>query len=107
MTQGMRWKPRIKRRQFYVYILANESRMLYVGMTNNIETRVSEHKQKLIPGYTATYNIHRLVYYEDYAYVWDAIAREKQLKRWLRARKVALIEADNPSWSDLAADWYT
>jgi putative endonuclease len=80
--------------------------MLYIGVTGDLERRVSEHKQKLLPGYTARYNLKRLVYYEVFAYVVDAIAREKQLKHWLRARKVALVESENPKWADLAADWY-
>ncbi len=95
----------MKRRHFYVYLLANEARMLYVGVTNNLERRLSEHKHKLIPGYPRRYNLDRLLYYEEYTYVVDAIAREKQLKGWLRRRKVELIEAENPDWLDLSADW--
>jgi putative endonuclease len=79
--------------------------MLYIGVTNNVERRLSEHRQKLVPGYTPKYNLHRLVYFEEYAYVLDAIAREKQLKHWLRSRKVALIEDENPEWADLSANW--
>jgi putative endonuclease len=79
--------------------------MLYIGFTNDLERRMSEHKQKLITGYTSKYNLNRLVYFEEYAYVRDAIAREKQLKRWLRSRKVALIEEENPEWADLSANW--
>ena len=102
---GVSVRKRIKRRHFYVYILANESRMLYIGATNDLERRLSEHKQKLIPGYTSKYNLDRLVYFEEYPYVPDAIAREKQLKHWLRSRKVALIEGENPGWADLSVDW--
>ena len=93
-------------RQYYVYILSNDSRMLYVGVTGDIERRMSEHKLKLIDGYTKRYNLTRLVYYEDYDRVQDAIAREKQLKGWLRRRKIELIEEDNPLWEDLAEDWF-
>ncbi len=93
-------------RTYYVYIMANESKMIYVGVTNNLERRVSEHKQKSVPGYTRRYNITRLVYCEDTGDVRAAIEREKQLKGWLRARKVALIEASNPEWDDLAESWY-
>ena len=95
----------MKRRHFNVYFLANEARMLYIGVTNNLERRLSEHKQKVISGYTRKYNLNRLVYYEEYPYVPDAIAREKQLKGWLRRRKVELIERDNPEWLDLSAHW--
>lgn len=92
-------------RQFYVYIMTNHSRTLYTGMTNDLLRRVAEHKQKQIPGFTATYNITRLVYYEETPDVRSAIAREKQIKGWLRSKKVALIEAANPQWRDLSAEW--
>jgi putative endonuclease len=92
-------------RQFYVYIMTNHSRTLYTGMTNDLLRRVAEHKQKLIPGFTARYNITRLVYYEETPDVHSAIAREKQIKGWVRAKKVALIEAANPQWRDLSAEW--
>jgi putative endonuclease len=93
------------KQDYYVYIMANESRMLYVGVTNDLERRVSEHNQKLVAGYTKRYNITRLVYYEDLPDVRDAIAREKELKGWRRAKKVGLIESMNPRWRDLAKDW--
>ena len=92
-------------RQFYVYIMTNHSRTLYTGMTNDLARRVAEHKQKSIPGFTARYNITRLVYYEETTDVRSAIAREKQIKGWVRAKKVALIEAVNPQWRDLSAEW--
>jgi putative endonuclease len=91
--------------QFYVYMLANESRMLYTGMTNSLERRGSEHKLKLMKGYARRYNLTRLVYYEVFTNAKAAIAREKQLKGWRRARKVALIERANPRWRDLAEGW--
>jgi len=77
--------------------MTNKSRTLYTGITNDLERRVSEHKQKLVPGFTARYNIDRLVYYEATEDVNAAISREKQIKRWLRAKKIALIESMNPS----------
>jgi putative endonuclease len=90
---------------FYVYILASRSRDLYVGMTNNIVARVSQHRELRPNTYTARYNITRLVYYERFDYVRNAIAREKELKDWNRQRKITLIEQANPTWEDLAADW--
>jgi len=92
-------------RNYYVYILSNASKTLYTGVTNNLERRVSQHKQKLTPGFTMKYHITRLVYFEVYNDIRDAIAREKQIKGWLRAKKLALIESGNPSWRDLSMDW--
>jgi len=91
---------------YYVYIMTNKSRTLYTGVTNNLERRVYEHKHKLIPGFTSKYNITKLVYYEETDNINVAIAREKQIKGWLRARKIALIESENPKWKDLSLDWY-
>ncbi|MCC6793057.1 MAG: GIY-YIG nuclease family protein [Thermomicrobiales bacterium] len=91
---------------FHIYIMSSPSRTLYIGMTNNIERRVWEHKQKRLPGFTARYNVTMLVYCEAYAVPLEAIAREKELKGWLRRRKVELIEAENPDWQDLSRDWY-
>ena len=92
-------------KQYYVYIMTNKSRTLYTGVTNDLERRVYEHKQKLVPGFTAKYNIDRLVYYEATEDVNSAIYREKQIKGWLRAKKIALIESMNPKWTDLSARW--
>jgi len=92
--------------KYYVYILASKSKVLYTGVTNDLCRRVLEHKLKQVPGFTARYNVNRLVYYESYSRIQDAIAREKQIKGWLRAKKVALIEADNPDWRDLSEGWY-
>ena len=92
-------------RDFHVYILASKSRRLYVGMTNDLIHRVLEHKAGETEGFTKRYRINRLVYFDYYKYVTDCIAREKQIKSWSRAKKVALIEALNPTWEDLAADW--
>ena len=91
--------------QYYVYIMTNKSRTLYTGVTNNLERRVYEHKQKLIPGFTSKYNISRLVYFEATEDIRAAIEREKQIKGWLRSKKVALIESVNPTWADLSAGW--
>lgn len=92
-------------RQYYVYIMSSLSRTLYTGVTNNLERRVYEHKQKLIPGFTQEYHVTNLVYYEATPDVRSAIAREKQIKGWLRAKKLALIESANPEWRDLSEDW--
>jgi len=91
---------------YYVYIMTNKSRTLYTGVTGNLEKRVSQHKLKLIPGFTSRYHLARLVYYETCNDVRAAIQREKQIKGWLRAKKVALIIAHNPAWRDLSEDWY-
>ena len=80
--------------------------MLYVGVTNNLGRRVHEHKTKQIPGFTSHYNVSRLVYFEEFGDIRDAIAREKQLKSWRREKKVALIEKQNLAWDDLAATWF-
>ncbi len=92
---------------YYVYIMTNRSKTLYIGFANNLKRRVYEHKYGLTPGFTKRYNINRLVFFEETPDVHSAIAREKQLKGWLRRRKIALIEAVNPNWDDLAAEWYT
>lgn len=93
-------------KQYYVYIMTNHSRTLYTGVTNNLERRVYEHKQKLVPGFTKKYNVTMLVYYEETPDVREAIAREKQIKGWLRSKKIALIESLNPNWEDLGAEWF-
>jgi len=88
--------------QYYIYIMASPSRTLYTGVTNDLERRVYQHKNKLIPGFTTKYNITRLVYYEFTTDVRAAIAREKQIKAWTRAKRVALIESTNRDWKDLS-----
>ena len=90
----------------FVYILASRSRNLYTGVTNDIERRVFEHKQKTVDGFATKYRIERLVYFERFHDIRDAFTREKQIKSWRREKKAALIEAVNPTWEDLAADWY-
>jgi putative endonuclease len=92
--------------EFYVYIMTNKSRTLYTGVTNNLTRRVYEHKHKLVPGFTSKYNITQLVYFESTPNVRAAIAREKQIKGWLRAKKIALIDSLNPQWNDLSTSWY-
>jgi putative endonuclease len=89
---------------FWVYILSNRSHILYIGVTNNLRGRVLKHRQ-LTPGtFTARYKITRLVYSEQFQYIHNAIAREKELKHWTRAQKIALIEASNPTWEELMPD---
>jgi len=83
-------------RRYFVYIMSNESRMLYVGVTNGLHKRVFQHKSKLIPGFTQKYNLYKLVYFEEFGDIRAAIAREKQIKGWPRSKKVALIVAMNP-----------
>ena len=96
-------KPRL---EYYVYILSNASRTLYVGVTNDLERRVCQHKEKRIEGFTKKYNVTWLVYYEQTRDVEAAILREKQIKGWRRAKKVELIESCNLGWRDLSIDWY-
>lgn len=90
--------------RYFVYILSNASRTLYVGVTNDLVRRVHEHKQKQAPGFTARYNVTQLVYFEEAAHPQVAIAREKELKGWRRSRKLLLISEGNPTWRDLAED---
>jgi|SRR5688572_10654141 putative endonuclease len=95
------------RRSYWVYIMTNKPNgTLYVGVTNSIERRVWEHRSGGVPGFTKRYRLTKLVHFEEHSDVNDAIAREKQLKGWLRAKKVALIEEANPRWDDLAKDWF-
>jgi putative endonuclease len=89
-------------KQYYVYVMASVRRTLYVGVTNNLARRVWEHKQGLVPGFTAKYNCKRLVFYEGTNDVTAAIEREKQIKGWTRSKKIALIESQNPDWRDLS-----
>ena len=89
----------------YVYILASRSGTLYIGVTNDLARRINEHKQGLVPGFTSKYRIHHLAYVEEFNRADEAIAREKQLKGWVRRKKIALIESANPQWADLSAAW--
>ena len=92
-------------RNFYVYLLSNATRRLYVGITNNLEKRIYEHRAKLVPGFTSKYNISWLVYYEVTSDVGSALAREKQIKSWRRSKKEALIKTMNPRLKDLSLEW--
>ena len=96
----------MQRKTFFVYILSSRSRNLYIGITSDLVGRVWEHKTKALGGHTSRYSIDRLVYLEEYGRAADAIDREKEMKDWRRERKVALIEAGNGTWDDLAANWY-
>ena len=88
---------------YYVYILTNYSNnVLYIGVTNNLERRIYEHKNKLLDGFTKRYNVDKLVYYESYTEVYLAISREKQLKGYKRQKKLELINLANPNWEDLS-----
>jgi len=92
-------------KRYFVYIMASRSLNLYTGVTNNIYYRVLQHKSGEIDGFTKKYNINRLVYYETFEHIGNAIAREKQVKAWTRAKRLALIKSMNPTWQDLAEDW--
>lgn len=94
-------------KQYYVYILSNATHRLYVGVTNDLLRRVYQHKNKLVPGFTARYNITWLMYFEETTDVMAAIAREKELKGWSRNKKTELIESMNPQWKDLSAEWFS
>ena len=91
---------------FYVYVMASKSRVLYIGMTRNLAERVRQHRFGLVEGFTTKYHCTRLVHFERFQYVGNCIRREKELKAWRREKKVALIEATNPTWEDLAAEWF-
>ncbi len=93
-------------RTYYVYLLTSKSRRLYIGVTNNLERRLIEHKSKLVDGFTKRYNIDRLVFFEQTTDVLSAIGREKQIKSWSRNKRVALIESVNPTWEDLSSEWH-
>ncbi len=96
----------MRRHVYHVYILASKSRVLYTGVTNDLQRRVVEHKLQRVPGFTQRYNVTELMYFEAYRDVRDAIAREKQVKAWSRAKRITLIESMNPHWRDLSADWH-
>lgn len=94
------------RKMYYVYILANKNNsVLYVGVTNNIQRRILEHKGRINKGFTYRYNIDKLVYYEVHGYINDAILREKRIKKWNRKWKEELIEEHNKDWNDLSLEW--
>jgi putative endonuclease len=95
----------VKEHNYSVYIVASRSGTLYIGMTNRIYRRALEHKRGEIEGFSSKYHCNRLVYYESFDDVLNAIDREKQLKGWSRAKKIALIESKNPRWEDFAEKW--
>ena len=91
---------------YYIYILTNENNsVMYIGVTNDLERRLYEHRHNLADGFTKKYNVHKLVYYEHTNDVYSAITREKQLKGWRRSKKNALVETMNPEWNDLSELW--
>ena len=92
--------------EYYVYILSNPYRNLYIGVTNNLTRRMYEHKKKLVEGFTQRHNITELVFFESTTDIRSAILREKQLKGWIRAKKIKLIESVNPNWQDLSNSWF-
>jgi putative endonuclease len=92
--------------EYFVYILASHTKTLYTGVTSNLLQRVYQHKRKLGKGFTSKYNVDRLVYFESTGEVMAAIEREKKIKSWTRAKKLALIQGSNPGWKDLAFSWY-
>ena len=92
-------------RTYYTYIIAGRTKVLYIGITTSLERRVQQHKQGTHEGFTKEYRCHHLVWFERYATAASAIAREKQLKGWRRARKLVLIEQENPECQDLSKDW--
>ena len=92
---------------YYVYIMTNKyNSVVYTGMTNNLEKRIYQHKNKIIDGFTKRYNVNKLVYFEDTKDVKEALEREKQLKKWSRQKKNDLINSMNPTWADLSSEWY-
>ncbi len=93
-------------RTYCIYILTNKSGTLYTGVTGNLKKRVWQHKTKEVKGFTEKYNIDRLIYYETFGDVWSAIAREKQIKGWVRRRKLELVASMNAEWHDLSDGWY-
>jgi putative endonuclease len=96
----------MSQRSYWTYLMTNRSGTLYIGVTNNLARRVYEHRHHLVSGFTSRYLVDRLIHAESFSEILDAIAREKQLKNWSRARKLALIKEDNPDWRDSADEWF-
>jgi len=92
-------------KRYFVYIMSNKSRRLYVGITSKLFKRVFQHRYKLLPGFTSRYTFDMLVYYEEFSQVASAITREKEIKGWRREKKLKLILAENPDWQDLSLEW--
>ena len=99
-------KVQAMRKDYFVYIMSSQRRVLYVGITSTLEQRVFQHKQHTLGGFTVKYNVTILVYFESYDDVHRAIGREKEIKGWRREKKIALIESVNPRWNDLSYGWY-
>jgi len=95
----------VKEHRCAVYILASRSHNFYVGVTNSLDRRMRQHKDHVFKGFSARYNVERLVWYQIFGDIRDAIAREKQIKRWRREKKITLIESLNPTWQDLSEEW--
>jgi len=91
---------------YFAYIMSSQRRVLYVGISSNLPLRVWQHKTGAIEGFTSKYHVAQLVYYECFENVRDAIHREKEIKGWVRQKKIALIEGVNPKWKDLSAGWF-
>jgi len=96
----------MKQYVFYVYLTSSSAGITYVGVTNDLARRVAEHKAGTLPGFSTKEGTHKLVYYEEFQYVEEAIAREKQIKSWRRKKKRALIRSSNPKWKDLSEGWF-
>jgi putative endonuclease len=94
-------------KNYHVYILSSRSHALYTGITSNLVARVGQHREGKVSSFTAKYRIHRLVYFETFREIRAAIAREKQVKSWSREKRAELIQVTNPTWVDLAADWFS
>ena len=108
MSFSRKWESihQLTMKQYYVYILASKKNgVLYIGMTNDLIKRVFEHKNKMIDGFTKKYNVSKLVYYEHTTDVHAALAREKEIKKWRREKKNALVASMNPEWNDLSLEW--
>jgi putative endonuclease len=103
---GKQYCHHMQERTYFTYIMASRSRTLYAGITGNLVQRTLEHKQKKHDGFSAKYNCSRLVWFERFGGVSEAIHREKELKGWTRAKKIALIQSTNPTWEDLSEPWY-
>jgi putative endonuclease len=97
MVAGEKW--------FYVYLVANRSRVLYIGFTSDLTSRIKQHQEGRFEGFTSAYGCDRLVWFERFTTASAAIAREKQIKRWRREKKIILIQRENPTWEDLSLKW--
>jgi putative endonuclease len=102
----MNWEVKLMEKTYYVYLLTNwNNQVMYVGVTNDLERRIYEHRNKLVDGFTKKYNVEKLVYFETASDVLTAIEREKQIKKWRREKKNELVIEMNPEWKDLSLEW--